>query len=76
MTSRVLVVEDEPALARGLADQFHEGLRRARIGRGDQAVPAIRDFTPKPGRAGHLLPGTLGLDVLRDLRAAGDRVHV
>jgi len=77
MTSRVLVVEDEPALARGLADHFHdEGYDVRVIGRGDQAVPAIRDFRPNLVVLDILLPGRSGLDVLRDLRAAGDRVPV
>jgi len=77
MTSRVLVVEDEPALARGLADHFHaEGYDVRVIGRGDQAVPAIRDFRPQLVVLDILLPGRSGLDVLRELRAAGDRVPV
>ena len=77
MTSRVLVVEDEPALARGLADHFHdEGYEVRVVARGDQAVPAVRDFHPQLVVLDILLPGRSGLDVLRELRAAGDRVPV
>ena len=77
MTSRVLVVEDETALARGLADHFHdEGYDVRVLGRGDQAVAAIRDFGPHLIVLDILLPGRSGLDVLRELRAAGDRVPV
>ena len=77
MTPRVLVVEDEPALARGLADHFHdEGYEVRVVGRGDQAVPAIRDFRPQLVVLDILLPGRSGLDVLRELRTAGDRVPV
>ena len=77
MTSRVLVVEDEPALARGLGDHFRdEGYEVRIVGRGDQAVPAIRDFLPQLVVLDILLPGRSGLDVLRELRAAGDRVPV
>lgn len=77
MTSRVLVVEDEPALARGLADHFHdEGYEVRLIGRGDQAMPAVREFRPQLVVLDIGLPGRSGLDVLRELRAAGDRVPV
>jgi DNA-binding response OmpR family regulator len=77
MTSRVLVVEDEPALARGLADHFRdEGYDVRVVARGDQAVPAVREFHPQLVVLDILLPGRSGLDVLRELRAAGDRVPV
>jgi DNA-binding response OmpR family regulator len=77
VTSRVLVVEDEPALARGLADHFHdEGYEVRLIGRGDQAMPAVREFPPQLVVLDIVLPGRSGLDVLRELRAAGDRVPV
>jgi DNA-binding response OmpR family regulator len=77
VTDRVLVVEDEPALARGLGDHFRdEGYEVRVIGRGDQAVPAVHDFRPQLVVLDILLPGRSGLDVLRELRAAGDRVPV
>src|SRR5260370_23445559 len=77
MTSRVLVVEDEPALARGLPAHFHdEGYEVRVVARGDQAVPAIRDFHPQLVVLDILLPGRSGLDVLGELRAAGDRAPV
>ena len=75
--TRVLVVEDEPALARGLSDHFRdEGYEVRVVGRGDQAVPAVRDFLPSLVVLDVLLPGRSGLDVLRDLRARGDRVPI
>ena len=74
---RVLVVEDEPALARGLGDHFRdEGYDVRIVGRGDQAVPAVRGFRPQLVVLDVLLPGRSGLDVLRELRAAGDRVPI
>jgi two-component system, OmpR family, response regulator MtrA len=77
MSSRVLVVEDEPALARGLADHFRdEGFEVRVVGRGDLAVPAVRDFHPDLVVLDILLPARSGLDVLRELRAAGDRVPI
>jgi len=75
--TRVLVVEDEPALARGLGDHFRdEGYEVRLVARGDHAVPAIREFRPQLVVLDILLPGRSGLDVLRDLRSAGDRVPV
>jgi DNA-binding response OmpR family regulator len=75
--TRVLVVEDEPALARGLADHFRdEGYEVKVVGRGDQAVPAVRDFHPNLVVLDVLLPGRSGLDVLRELRAGGDRIPI
>jgi len=77
MTARVLIVEDEPALARGLADHFRdEGYDVRVVDRGDQAVPAIREYRPRLVVLDVLLPGRSGLDVVRELRAAGDRVPV
>ena len=77
MTQRVLVVEDEPALARGLFDQFRdEGYDVHVISRGDQAVPAVRELRPQLVVLDILLPGRSGLDVLRELRLAGDRVPI
>jgi DNA-binding response OmpR family regulator len=77
MTSRVLIVEDEPALARGLADHFRdEGYEVRVVGRGDQAIPARRDFRPQLVVLDVLLPGRSGLEIVRELRAAGDRVPV
>jgi len=77
VTPRVLVVEDEPALARGLADHFRdEGYEVRVVARGDQAVPAVREIRPQLVVLDVLLPGRSGLDVLRELRGAGDRVPV
>ncbi len=77
MTRRALVVEDERALALGLrlnleaegfevtwAQDGDEGLRVAREGRFDVMLLDLR------------LPKRDGLDVLRELRAGGDRTPV
>jgi DNA-binding response OmpR family regulator len=73
----LLLVEDEPALARGLADSFgDEGFDVRVVARGDQALAAIREHRPQIVVLDILLPGRSGLDVLRDLRAAGQRVPV
>jgi len=75
--TRVLLVEDEPALARGLGDHFRdEGFEVRPVARGDEALRAVRDFDPQLVVLDILLPGRSGLDVLRDLRASGNRVPV
>jgi DNA-binding response OmpR family regulator len=77
MKPRLLLVEDEPALARGLSDSFRdEGFEVHAVGRGDQAAAAVRERQPDLVVLDVLLPGRSGLDVLRDLRGAGNRVPV
>jgi len=73
----LLLVEDEPALARGLVDNFRdEGYDVRLVARGDEAIAAVRDHRPQVVVLDILLPGRSGLDVLRDLRNAGDRVPI
>jgi DNA-binding response OmpR family regulator len=77
MKPLLLLVEDEPALARGLVDNFRdEGYDVRLITRGDEALAAVRDHRPQAVVLDILLPGRSGLDVLKDLRSAGDRVPV
>jgi len=75
--SRLLLVEDEPALARGLADNFRdEGYEVRVVGRGDLVLRALRERPADLVVLDVMLPGRSGLDVLRDLRAQGARVPV
>ena len=75
--TRLLLVEDEPALARGLADNFRdEGYEVRVVSRGDEVAAAIEDERPNLVVLDIMLPGRSGLDVLRDLRSAGDTVPV
>ena len=77
MKAQILLVEDEPALARGLSDNFRDEGYEVRLEpRGDRALAVIRDARPDLVVLDVMLPGRSGLDVLRDLRAAGDRVPV
>ena len=77
MTTRLLLVEDEPSLARGLADNFRdEGYEVRVVARGDAALAAVREVRPDLVVLDVMLPGRSGLDVLRDLRSAGDTVPV
>jgi DNA-binding response OmpR family regulator len=76
-TIRLVLVEDEPALARGLEDNFRDDGYAVRVvGRGDEAVAAIEDFDPDVVVLDIMLPGRSGLDVLRDLRARGSSLPV
>jgi DNA-binding response OmpR family regulator len=75
--TRILLVEDEVALVRGLADNFRdEGYEVRVVGRGDEALAAVREGRPDLLVLDIMLPGRSGLDVLRDLRAAGDPLPV
>jgi DNA-binding response OmpR family regulator len=77
MTDTVLLVEDEPALARGLVDNFRDAGYEVRlVRRGDAAVAAVRELKPDMVVLDIMLPGRSGLDVLRDLRDAGIPVPV
>ena len=77
MSARLLLVEDEAGLARGLLDNFRaEGYDVRHVARGDQAAAAVREYRPDVLVLDILLPGRSGLDVLSDLRRQGDRVPV
>ena len=77
MSSKVVLVEDEPSLARGLIDNLvAEGYEVRHVARGDQALAAIRDEQPGLVILDLLLPGKPGLDVLKELRRAGNDVPV
>jgi len=76
-SERLLLVEDEPALARGIADNFRdEGYEVRIVGHGDEAVPAVAAFRPDLLVLDVMLPGSSGLDILRDLRSRGDKLPV
>jgi two-component system response regulator RstA len=74
---KLLIVEDEPALARGLSDNFRdEGYEVTVESRGDRAVAVARDLRPDLVVLDVMLPGRSGLDVLRTLRGAGSTVPI
>lgn len=77
MTIRLLLVEDDHALARGLVDNFRaEGYETRLVTRGDEAVAAVLESHPDLVVLDIMLPGRSGLDVLRELRSRGDSVPV
>lgn len=77
MSPKLLLVEDEPALARGLCDNFRDdGYTVVHVARGDLALAAVRDAEPDIVVLDLMLPGRPGLEVLRELRARGSDVPV
>jgi DNA-binding response OmpR family regulator len=77
MSERLLLVEDELALARGLADNFRdEGYEVRTVGHGDEALPAVAAFRPDILVLDIMLPGRSGIDILRELRATGETLPV
>lgn len=69
----VLIVEDEPKLARVLADYLHAANFASRwIANGAEVESAVRDETPQLILLDLMLPGRDGVAVCRDLRAFTD----
>ncbi|HXV92594.1 MAG TPA: MtrAB system response regulator MtrA [Pseudonocardia sp.] len=70
MKSRVLVVDDDPALAEMLTIVLRgEGFDTAVVGDGTRALPAVRDLRPDVVLLDLMLPGMNGIDVCRAIRA-------
>jgi DNA-binding response OmpR family regulator len=77
MTYRLLLIEDDTSLARGLTDNFRdEGYEVHVVQRGDEAMPAVRQFRPHILVLDIMLPGRSGLDILRELRASDESLPV
>lgn len=71
--SRILLIEDDEALARGLMDNLHdEGHEVVHCERGDEALGVLDREDPELVVLDLMLPGRSGLDVLRELRRRGD----
>ena len=70
MTSRILVVDDDAALAEMLTIVLQgEGFETSVIGDGTGALPAVRDQSPDLVLLDLMLPGMNGIDVCRAIRA-------
>ncbi len=70
MTARVLVVDDDPALAEMLGIVLRgEGFEPAFVADGDAALGAFRREKPDVVLLDLMLPGTDGLEVCRQIRA-------
>ena len=71
--AQVLVVEDEPRLARLLADYLHAaGLRAAVLHDGLAVLPMVRERMPDLIVLDLMLPGRDGLSLCRELRGFSD----
>ncbi|QCX28201.1 MtrAB system response regulator MtrA [Nocardioides jishulii] len=67
---RVLVVDDDASLAEMLTIVLRqEGFDSRMVTRGDQAVPAFRDYRPDVVLLDLMLPGKDGIDVCKEIRA-------
>jgi two-component system response regulator MtrA len=70
MKGRVLVVDDDPALAEMLGIVLRsEGFEPSFVAEGDRALAAFRDVKPDVVLLDVMLPGTDGIDVCRQIRA-------
>lgn len=70
MKARVLVVDDDPALAEMLTIVLRgEGFDTAVVRDGSKAVDAFRDVHPDLVLLDLMLPGVSGLDVCKEIRA-------
>ncbi len=70
MKARVLVVDDDPALAEMLTIVLRgEGFDTAVVTDGTRALPAVRDLRPDLVLLDLMLPGMNGLDVCKAIRA-------
>ncbi len=70
MKSRVLVVDDDPALAEMLTIVLRgEGFETAVVSDGTRALPALRELRPDVVLLDLMLPGMNGIDVCRAIRS-------
>lgn len=77
MTQRILVVEDEEALALGIRDALqHSGFEADAVLNGNAAVEAFEKGRYDLVVLDLMLPGKHGLDVLKELRAQTQEVRV
>lgn len=75
--ARLLIVEDEPALARALARGLSDAAHTVTVvADGEAALPAIASGRPEAVILDVLLPRLSGLELCRRLRAAGNVVPV
>jgi two-component system response regulator MtrA len=70
MKSRVMVVDDDPALSEMLTIVLRgEGFETAVVGDGTRALPAVRELRPDVVLLDLMLPGMNGIDVCRAIRS-------
>ena len=75
MSTRLLVVEDDPHILLGLEELLKgEGFEVAVCRRGDEAIAAVQQHSPALILLDVMLPGLSGYDICRKLRA--DKVSI
>lgn len=73
MNSRVLVVDDDPALTEMLTIVLRNEGFDARVAEdGTQVLPALAEFSPHVVLLDLMLPGMNGIDICRNIRADSD----
>ena len=73
MSGYILVVEDEPKLARLLEDYLKaSGFEATSIADGRDVLPSVRTRRPEAILLDLMLPGKSGLDVFKEVRAFAD----
>jgi len=71
--ARILIVEDEPKLAKLLGDYLQAGGYESHwVADGREAVPAVKTESPDLVLLDLMLPGRDGLDICRDVRSFSD----
>ena len=74
---KILVVEDDGAIARGLIHNLeYEGYEVRGASHGQAVMPMVAEFVPDLIILDVMLPGRSGFEILKDLRASGNDVHV
>lgn len=77
MNMRILIIEDELALAENLADYLgHEGFLTEVIHNGAEALAKLESASYEAIVLDWLLPGIEGIDILRTMRERGDLTPV
>ena len=75
--ARILIVDDEPEIVRGLEDNLHfEGYQTASATDGEEAVALASRLTPDLVLLDIMMPRMSGWDVCRALRQQGIDVPV
>ncbi len=74
---KILVVEDDMAIARGLIHNLgYEGYDVRHAAHGNAVMPLMTEFCPDLVILDVMLPGKSGFDILDEIRASGNEVHV
>ncbi|OGW40098.1 MAG: two-component system response regulator BaeR [Nitrospirae bacterium GWD2_57_9] len=69
MSGKVLIVEDEPKLAKVLADYLKaSGFEPVLLANGSEVVPWVREHRPDIILLDLMLPGRDGMDICKDIR--------